>query len=392
MNKELKENIESRDTREEIIKQYRSRQEKLIALLIVFVFIVIICLQGNSGTSDIISTPLSDFLQQSDHVSRTSLAFITKVVFSIFVFVLSIILYICYIDFKIVKTPFGIPSKHSCKKLISEIFSYSAIVWIVAVFLAFNLIFYRDDIQKFIAKQKAINTEQVGLPESKIEYRGPDLTNPDDPPFPFRAHQTVEGMAKEAGLTVERLQLYSLMWTVYKNDEPIVSKFPNPRERFYELEKHHYHIVCKEKMSCINYVNNIAPINRSLITLKIAILKETSSLNVAKEYFNNSPNIDKLNSEPLVEMRDVVPVWANEIERKGMEDKAVEVPTIMYHLNIEPTNENLKLFEGYIKILDETPLNPKISIGFLKQAIDTDPNLKIPVPRSEEKLKILRHK
>lgn len=347
----------------------------------------------NNNTSDIMSTPLSYYLQQNNHATNTTVASKARIVLIILCTVLLLVLYICHLDSKVFKLPFKVKKDKAKKysKLLSELLSFGTIIWVIILFVLFNLLFYQKDIEKFIASQKT-PTEHVGVPDTKIEYRGPDLQNPDDPPFPFSPHQTVSEMAREARLSVERLQLYSLMWTVYKNDEPLKSKFPNSKERFYELEKHHYRIVCKEKISCVNFINRVAPINRSLITLKVAILKEASSLNVAKEYFNNSPNIDTLNKEPLVKMRDAVQVWANEIEIKGMDDKSVEIPMILYHLNIEPTAENLDLFELYIKLLDETPLNPKISIGFLKQAIDTDPNLKIPIPRNESELKLLRHK
>lgn len=338
------------------------------------------------------STPLSYYLQQDNHTINATVASKAKIVLIILCVVLMLVLYICYLDSEAFKFPFKVKKEKDQKysEVISRLSSFGTIIWVIIFFVLFNLLFYQKDLEKFIANQKT-PTEQVGLPESKIEYRGPDLQNPDVPPFPFSPHQTVAGMAREARLSVERLQLYSLMWTVYKNDEPLKSKFPNAKERFYELEKHHYRIVCKEKMSCVNFINRVAPINRSLITLKVVILKEALSLNVAKEYFNNSPNIDVLNREPLVRMRDAVQVWANETERKGIEDKSVEIPMILYHLNIEPTAENLALFELYVKILDETPLNPKISIGFLKQAIDTDPNLRIPIPRNEIELKRLRH-
>lgn len=338
------------------------------------------------------STPLSYYLQQDNHTINATVASKAKIVLIILCVVLMLVLYICYLDSEAFKLPFKVKKEKDQRysKVISKLTSFGTIILVIILFVLFNLLFYQKDLEKFIANQKT-PTERVGLPESKIEYRGPDLQNPDDPPFPFSPHQTVAGMAREARLSVERLQLYSLMWTVYKNDEPLKSKFPNAKERFYELEKHHYRIVCKEKMSCVNFINRVAPINRSLITLKVAILKEALSLNVAKEYFNNSPNIDVLNKEPLVKMRDAVQVWAIETERKGMEDKSVEIPMILYHLNIEPTAENLALFELYVKILDETPLNPKISIGFLKQAIDTDPNLRIPIPRNEIELKRLRH-
>ena len=358
----------------------------------VLIATTILGFRNSNKTSDIMSTPLSYYLQQNNHTINATVASKAKIVLIILCVVLILVLYICHLDSEAFKLPFKVKKEKDQKysKVISRLSSFGTIIWVIILFVLFNLLFYQKDLEKFIANQK-ITTEQVGIPESKIEYRGPDLQNPDDPPFPFRPHQTVSGMAREAGLSVERLQLYSLMWAVYKNDEPLKSKFPNPKERFYELEKHHYRIVCKEKMSCVNYINRIAPINRSLITLKVTILKDALSLNVAKEYFNNSPNIDILSKEPLVRMRDAVQVWANEIERKGMKNTAVEVPMILYHLNIEPTVENLTLFEQYIKLLDETPLNPKISIGFLKQAIDTDPNLRIPIPRNEIELKRLRH-
>lgn len=387
-----KENIDSRDTNKEVLYQYRKKQIKTLFFLGILIVTTILGLQNSNKASDIMTTPLSYYLQQNNHAINATVASKARIVSFVLGLVLVLVLYICHLDSAAFKLPFKQKKDENKKysKLLSEMTSFGTIIWVIILFVLFNLLFYQKDIEKFIARQK-ITTEQVGIPESKIEYRGPDLQNPDDPPFPFSPHQTVAGMAREAGLSVERLQLYSLMWAVYKNDEPLKSKFPNAKERFYELEKHHYRIVCKEKISCVSYINRIAPINRSLITLKVAILKDALSLNVAKEYFNNSNNIDILSKEPLIRMRDVVQVWANEIERKGMENTAVEVPMILYHLNIEPTVENLTLFEQYIKLLDETPLNPKISIGFLKQAIDTDPNLRIPIPRNEIELKRLRH-
>ena len=379
------------DTKTDAIeKDYKKKQLAIITVMVILVAITMFGVYGNNPTSsEIMTMPLSYYLQQNYEERRLlKLTLDTDMVIwiSVGVVILSLTFYLMHLEMRHRKVVGQCPYPDCrLRKFMIGVYRSVFIFGALLIFVLFNLVFYREDIKNCIASEK---TSTPIVTQEKITHKGPDLKNPSAPPFLFKPHTTVEDMAKEANLSIERLQLYSLMWTLYKNDEPLHSKFPDDKKRFYELEKYHFHLVCKDNLACINYINKVAPINRSLITLKVALFKDADVLGVAREYFNE--NITKLNVEPLLSMRDAVQTWAKETERHGTGEEVVEVPKILYTMNIEPTKENLDLFDWYIKTLDETPLNPKLSIGFLSNAIDSDPNLKIPIPRSQSKLNIIK--
>lgn len=380
-----------KDTKTDVVeKDYKKKQLTIIAVMVILVVITLFGVYGNNPTSsEIMTMPLSYYLQQNYEERRLlKLTLDTDIVIwvSVAAVILSLTFYLMYLEIRHRKVVGQCPYPDCrLRKFMVSVYRSVFIFGALLIFILFNLIFYREDIKNCIASEKP--TTHV-VTQEKIKHKGPDLKNPAAPPFLFNPHATVETMSKEAGMTIERLQLYSLMWTLYKFDEPLRSKFPDDKKRFYELEKYHFHLVCKDNLSCINYLNKVAPINRSLVTLKVALFKDADTLGVASEYF--SKNIEKLNKEPLLRMRDAVQTWAKETERNGTGEEIVEVPKILYMMNIEPTKENLDLFDWYIKTIDETPLNPKISVGFLSSAIDADPNLKIPIPRSQSKLNIIK--
>lgn len=373
-------NIDFEDINEK--KKYKRKQIGVILGLYFIIALVYASIYCNNPISyDAISRPLTYYLEY-DATERSMANVILNgdaclwVLVSIFA--VGVVFYLSKMELRFRKVKEACPQE-SCglRKLLIP--AYRALTWLLVLVavLTLNVVFYRKDILLYFKNKNMESQSLVAAPP--IEHKGPDLKKPNNPPYELKPHSTVSDIAKENGMSVEKLQLYALMWTIYRNDEPIATKFPDPKMRFFELEKHHYHIVCKDEMSCLRFINTVAPINRSLITLKISIFHEAQSLGVEDKYFNK--DVEKLNTEPLVKMRDAVQIWANEIERSSTDPETVEIPKILYYLNIEPSEENLRLFEEYIRTLDSIPLNPKLSVGFLDRAIDTDPELRLPIPR-----------
>ena len=360
----------------------------LIIILILIAFALMYFNVSEKNTLKIVTTPLVSYLE--NYKSSDDLpGLLTRSLNSLkwlFISITILIAYMVYAENRYNK----ILNDNNKRKLDRgwEIKYLTGCISFIIIIFVLNLFYYRNEIKEYVTEKKFFH-------KNFLKHTDATIINKNEPPFIIdhdnRNKPTLQFVSNKIGLSIERTQLYALLWVIYKGDTPFSIRHTDPSDRFQSLERYQLHMLCKEDMGCIDFINRAAPMNRSLIIPKILLLKRAEQSSLATVYFSSKINV--IFSDNLKKYKDVIYNWAEKVDQYSDDpDKVVTIINIMYQMNIDPTVENLSTVEQVLNVIDYSTLNPKISVGFLSSCIDVDPLLSVPVPKDPTIIKILKER